>query len=122
MALKFYFDTHIAKAVATQLRQRGIEAIRCEEVGMADASDEAHLAYATNNGCIMVSQDDDFLILAAQWQKQGQHHQGIFYVPPHLQGSAQISHIVEQIQFYVAAEQQQALDVETDIINQDFYL
>lgn len=122
MALRFYLDTHIAKSVAHQLRQRNIDVIRCEEVGMADASDEAHLTYATDNACIMVSQDDDFLTLAARWQMQGKQHQGIFYVPPHLQVSAQISHIVEQIQFYVDAEQQQALDVETDIVNRVLYL
>ena len=122
MALKFYLDTHIAKAVAYQLKQHNIEVIRCEEVNMAAASDEAHLTYANDNGCIMVTQDDDFLILAARWQAQGKQHQGLFFVPPHLQGSAQISHIVEQIQFFVEAEQQQTLDVDTDIVNQVLYL
>jgi hypothetical protein len=35
MTIKFYADTHIARAVAFQLSQRGFDVIRCEEVGMA---------------------------------------------------------------------------------------
>jgi hypothetical protein len=34
--IKFYTDTHIAKAVAVQLRQKGVDIVRCEEVGMAE--------------------------------------------------------------------------------------
>jgi predicted nuclease of predicted toxin-antitoxin system len=60
--------THIAKAAAVQLRAKGIEVVRCEEVGMADATDEEHLRYATDNGYIMVSQDADFPSLNSEWQ------------------------------------------------------
>ena len=62
MALKFYLDTHVAKAVAEQLRISGLDVIRCEEVGMSDASDEDHLAYATREQRIILSQDDSFML------------------------------------------------------------
>jgi predicted nuclease of predicted toxin-antitoxin system len=58
--LRFYFDTHIAKAVATQLRLKGVEVIRCEEVSMAEADDIEHLEYATANRLMLVSHDRDF--------------------------------------------------------------
>ena len=48
--IAFYTDTHIAKAVALQLRGHGIDVIRCEQVGLADASDVRHLEYATQHG------------------------------------------------------------------------
>jgi hypothetical protein len=47
--LKFYADTHIDKDVAIQLRKKGVDVVRCEDVGMAEADDEAHLDYAAQN-------------------------------------------------------------------------
>jgi hypothetical protein len=75
--LKFYFDTHIAKAVATQLRKRGVEVVRCEEVGLAEADDVEHLEYATAHGLTVVSHDRDFWTLNGEWLSQGLHHTGI---------------------------------------------
>ena len=34
MSIKFYTDTHIARQVAIQLRAKGIDVVRCEDVGM----------------------------------------------------------------------------------------
>ena len=89
---------------------------------MADASDEEHLAYATNEGRIMVSQDDDFLTLDANWKQQNLQHAGIMYEPQHLQGVAQISYIVQQLLFYHAAEIGGAIDYQTEIANHVIYL
>ncbi|MBL8164852.1 MAG: DUF5615 family PIN-like protein [Anaerolineae bacterium] len=58
--VKFYFDTHIPKAVAIQLRARGVIVIRCEEVGLAEVDDTEHLEYATAEGLTLVSHDRDF--------------------------------------------------------------
>lgn len=122
MALQYYFDTHIAKVVANQLRAKGVDVVRCEEVGMAEASDEEHLVYASKEGRIMVSQDDDFLTLDADWQQQNRSHTGIMYEPQHLQGVAQISHIVQQLLFYNEAETGGAIDYQTEIANHVIYL
>lgn len=77
MSLKFYTDTHIPKQVAIQLRAKGIEVVRCEDVDMAEADDEAHLEYATENGFAIITKDDDFLTS----HRQGKEHHGIFYCP-----------------------------------------
>jgi hypothetical protein len=37
--LKLFLDTHIDKQVALQLRAKGVDVVRCEEVGMAESSD-----------------------------------------------------------------------------------
>jgi len=81
MSISFYTDTHIAKQVAIQLRRRGIEVIRCEEIGMAEAADPDHLRYAAQHGLSLITKDEDFLILHHQWLKSGQNHAGIFYCP-----------------------------------------
>ncbi len=60
MSLRFYTDTHIAKQIAIQLRQHGIDVIRCEEVNMAEAEDEQHLLYATQEGLILITFDKGF--------------------------------------------------------------
>jgi predicted nuclease of predicted toxin-antitoxin system len=110
VALKFYFDTHIARVVAEQRRARGVDVVRCEEVGMAQASDKEHLEYATEQGRIMVSQDEDYARLDAYWRQAGRTHAGIMKVSPDYQAEAQISHMVQQLLFYVAAEQAGAVD------------
>lgn len=122
MALTFYFDTHIAKAVAIQLRAKGVQVVRCEEVDMANASDEAHLQYATENGYIMVSQDEDFLALDAKWHLDEKQHSGIMKVSPELQGSRQISHLVATLLFYCEAEDIGAIDYPSEIFNHALYL
>ena len=120
--LKFYTDTHIAKAVATQLRSRGIDIIRCEEVGMATASDAGHLEYATGEGRVMVSQDDDFVRLHAQWQQGGKVHAGIILLPKHLQGEAQISYAVRELLTYYEMIEGHAGTIENDIANRMIFL
>lgn len=120
--LTFYFDTHIAKAAAEQLRTHGVDVLRCEEVGMAEASDDAHLEFATREDRVMITQDADFANLHVRWNEIGREHAGIMRVPPDLQGQAQISFIVKELRFYHDVAQAGALVVKTDIINQLIYL
>jgi predicted nuclease of predicted toxin-antitoxin system len=76
--LKFYMDTHVDKQVAIQLRQRGITVVRCQDVGLADASNEEHLTYATQHDLSVITKDDDFATLHYEWMAQGKPHYGIF--------------------------------------------
>lgn len=122
MSFKLYTDTHIAKAVAVQLRAKGIDTIRCEEVDMADASDEEHLEKATSQERVMVSQDDDFLKLDSIWQKQGRHHTGIFFVNPNLRGQGTISVIVREVIELHELIEGGAGTLEDDIINTINYI
>jgi predicted nuclease of predicted toxin-antitoxin system len=116
--LKFYTDTHIAKAVAEQLRQRGIDAVHCEEVGMADASDPEHLEYATKEGRVMVSHDRDFQSHHYEWLAEGKPHAGIISVSRRLQGTPNIGRIVTTLAEYHQLIAEGAGTVEADIANQ----
>jgi predicted nuclease of predicted toxin-antitoxin system len=40
--MKLYADTHIPKQVAIQLRQKGVDIVRCEDIGLAEADDNEH--------------------------------------------------------------------------------
>jgi len=77
--LKFYTDTHIDKQVAIQLRQKGVDVVRCEEVEMAEADDEAHLEYASKNHLALMTKDAGFRSQHFRWLNEGKDHYGIFF-------------------------------------------
>ena len=122
MPLRFYFDTHIAKAVADQLRASSIDVIRCEEINMEGAKDADHLMYATRETRIMISQDEDFTILHSHWQKAGRKHAGIMKVPANWQGAVQITLLIAALRFYYEAEALGAVDYESEIASHIIYL
>jgi hypothetical protein len=78
-SIRFYTDVHIAREVVRQLQQKGVDIIHCGDVGMSDADDEDHLQYATANGRVMVTCDEDYEHLSAAWQAAGRAHGGIVY-------------------------------------------
>lgn len=60
MGIRFYTDTHIAKQVAVQLQAKGIDAIRCEDVGMAEADAEYYDLILTGVGQISDIENEFF--------------------------------------------------------------
>ena len=120
--LRFYTDTHIARAVARQLRERGIDVVRCEEVGLASASDIEHLEYATREHRTIITNDDDFLLLDRLWRREGKRHAGIMYCLPHVQGIAAIGRIVNECADLHVLILNGAGSVEADIENQIIYV
>ena len=72
---RFYTDEHISKAVVAALRTSGVDVLTVPEAGTLGASDEEQLQRATGDGRVLVTQDRDFLRLAAS----GMHHAGIAY-------------------------------------------
>ncbi len=119
MAIKFYTDTHIAKAVAIQLRQRGVDIIRCEEVGMALVADFDHLIYATEQGRTIITNDLGFTQHHRQWLEQGKHHCGIFLVT---KDKDDIGMIVSSLAFWHEAVVNSAANLEHDVYDQINYL
>ncbi|MGE3799842.1 MAG: DUF5615 family PIN-like protein [Candidatus Kapaibacterium sp.] len=68
-------DEHIAQAVISGLRLRGVDALSTGEAGMLGASDIRQLAFAKIQQRVLVTQDDDFLRL----HNQHLPHEGIVY-------------------------------------------
>lgn len=77
--LQFYTDTHIDKQVAVQLRQKGIDVVRCEEVGLAEVDDETHLKYAAEHQLALITKDEGFRLRHFDWLAAGNDHWGIFF-------------------------------------------
>lgn len=76
-ALKFYTDEHVAKAVVSGLRQRGVDVVTLIDRGLLGADDERHLELAVAEKRVVFTQDADFLRLHAS----GNEHCGIVYAP-----------------------------------------
>ena len=61
--MKFYLDEHIPKGVVEGLRRRGVDVLTMQEADRSGDSDEKQLAFATREGRVLVTFDDDFLRL-----------------------------------------------------------
>lgn len=121
-SLKFYTDKHIPKSVALQLRSRGVDVVRCEEVGLAQADDETHLRYATQQNRAVVTRDTDFLRLHSQWMQQGNQHSGIMFLHDYLQGEGSVGPIVKELFSYYELVMGSAATIEKDVANQVIYV
>ena len=73
--MRFHLDEHVDPAVADGLRRRGLDVTTTVEAGLRRASDADHIAFANREGPVIVTQDDDFLALAAT----GVEHAGPIY-------------------------------------------
>jgi predicted nuclease of predicted toxin-antitoxin system len=95
--LKYFTDKHIPKVVTEQLRKRGVDVLRCEDVGMDMASDPELLEFATQEDRALISFDKDFPQRHDEWQQSGKHHAGIFHIASHLQGEKNIGKLVVEL-------------------------
>ena len=62
--MKFIVDNQLPMALCRYLASRGCASAHVEEVGLARASDSEIWRYASENECIVISKDEDFLYLA----------------------------------------------------------
>lgn len=71
---RFYADVHVPVAITAGLRRRGVDALTSQEDGTRTVEDEVLLARPTELGRVLLTQDEDFLQLAAAWQTAGKVH------------------------------------------------
>lgn len=88
--IRFHLDENVNPAIAQVLRQRGIDVTTAVDSGLRTSSDPDHLAFALSEGRVIVTHDDDFLILASL----GQAHAGIAYCK---QNSRSIGDVVRSL-------------------------
>lgn len=78
-ALRFHLDEHVNPAIADAWRIRGIDVTTTLEAGLTSASDDDQLAFAIRENRVLITHDQDFLVLAAK----GRPHLGIGYCHQH---------------------------------------
>lgn len=75
--IRFYLDEQMSKAVAIGMRNRGMDVVMANDVGMRGAKDIEHLTKARQLNRVIVTKDSDFLRLHAKQIP----HSGIIYLP-----------------------------------------
>ena len=101
MEVRFHLDEHIHPAIAVGLRRRGIDVTTAVEVGLLSAPDEDHLAFALREGRVIMTHDEDYLVL----DSKGTAHAGIAYCHPRAGSIGEIVHGLVLIYECMAAEE-----------------
>jgi predicted nuclease of predicted toxin-antitoxin system len=96
-SLKFFADENIAGPIAPQLRNKGVDIVRCQEVGLQGASDEEIFAYSVEHNLIVITQDTDFLSLSSKRLESGLEHPAVFYLEGHVWGDKGIGVVVKAV-------------------------
>lgn len=73
--VRFHLDEHMPRALARALRDKNVDVTTTPEVGLPEADDEEHLAFAMRERRVIDTDDTDFLRLAATFHD----HAGIAY-------------------------------------------
>ena len=79
MALTLYMDVHIPAAITDGLRRSGLDVLTSQEDQTRTASDDDLLERASSLGRLLFTYDEDFLTLAAAWQRAGKHFSGLIH-------------------------------------------
>ena len=79
MAVALYFDVHVDRAIAGQLRLRQVEVLTAQEDDSDRFSDETLLEHALQLGRPIVTHDIHFLAMAENWQRLGRPFCGLIF-------------------------------------------
>jgi hypothetical protein len=79
--LKGYADEHVVFGLVQALRQRGMDVVRVQERGREQADDAALLNEALADERVMLTNDTDFLALAAERAARLERFAPIFFWP-----------------------------------------
>jgi hypothetical protein len=76
---RFYFDNHLPTVVVRELRRRGVDVVTAHDWGQARTPDPTALRRAAADGRVVVTGDEDFKVLAADFQARGEAFAGIVF-------------------------------------------
>lgn len=82
MAVGLFFDVHVDRAIAAQLRLRQVAVLTAQEDGSDRLSDEVLLERASSLGFPVFTHDIRFNAMAENWQRQTRAFFGLIYAHP----------------------------------------
>ena len=82
MALRFYLDHHVPRAIALGLRLRNVDVLTAAEDNAAEMSDAELLARASELGRVLVTFDDDLLVEVERWRRTNRLFAGLVFAHP----------------------------------------
>ena len=79
MAVAFYMDEHVDRAITRGLRRRGVDVLRVQDDAHASTDDELILDRAAVLGRVVFTQDQDFLTISQFRQVNGISFAGVVF-------------------------------------------
>ena len=79
MAIAFYMNQHVPRAIMIGLRLRGVDVITAYEDGASEMDDSELLDRAGELERVLFTQDDDLLVEATKRQREGTPFRGVIY-------------------------------------------
>ena len=76
MTLALYMDQHVPRQITQGLRLRGVDVLTAYEDGAHELDDTKLLARATALNRVLFTRDDDLLVIARNWQREGNPFSG----------------------------------------------
>ena len=83
MALRFYMDVHVPRAITNGLASRGIDVLTAQTDGASQFEDNRLLDRALELDRLLFTRDDDLLREAAARQKHAQRFASVVYAHQH---------------------------------------
>ncbi len=99
MALALYMDVHVPIVITESLRRRGLDVLTSQDDGTAVQDDELLLARASEVGRVLFTQDQDFLRIAADWQREGRSFFGVVFAA---QQGVSLGRLAEDLELVLA--------------------
>ncbi|MCT7954863.1 DUF5615 family PIN-like protein [Laspinema palackyanum] len=96
MAISYYFDAPVHRAIKIGLQLRGVEVMTAQEDNNSSAIDEIILSRSLQLKRPLVTTDHDFLVLAKNCVAQGEAFTGIFFLSP----KVSIGYAIEELEVY----------------------
>ena len=79
--LKSYADEHVVYPIVQALRQRGMDVVTVQERGRQGTNDAELLTEALEDERVMLTNDRDFLVLAADMARRSEIFAPVFFWP-----------------------------------------
>ena len=102
MAIAFYMDQHVPRAITTGLQVRGIDVLTAYEDGTSESEDAALLDRATALTRALFTRDRDFLAEGTKRQREGIYFAGMIYAH---QLEVTIGRCIEDLELIAGAEE-----------------
>ena len=93
--LKAYADEHVVSAIVEALRQRSVDVVTVQERQGEGTDDAEVLTEAMRDSRVVLTNDTDFLVLAAKYATRGEAFAPIFFWPQ--QSRRRVGEIVRRI-------------------------
>jgi uncharacterized protein with PIN domain len=77
--IRLHADENVDARIIRGLRLRGIDILSVVEARMIGKSDTEQLTFASSEGRVLLTSDQDFVELHSRWLQQGKQHAGIIY-------------------------------------------